>query len=115
MRDAVLLALVFAAVYCGFAALALCQARPWKRAMGEGSCPKPLVWRLRTAGYGLLALGLVLALQRDGSSFGALLWSIAVSIGAMAVAFTLTWRPAWLRVVAAPFRLIGLKVEAERR
>jgi hypothetical protein len=114
MRDAVLLVLVLAAVYGGFAALALCQPRPWKRAIGEGVCPKQLVWRLRAAGYGLLALGFVLALQRDGLSFGALLWCVAVSIGAMAVAFTLTWRPAWLRGAAALFRLIGLKVDAKR-
>ena len=109
MLDATLLALVLAAVYCGFAALALCQPRPWKLVMGEGTCPNRLVWRLRVAGYGLLALGFVFALLRDGPSFGALLWSIAVSIGAIAVAFTLTWRSAWLRLATAAF---GLKAGA---
>ncbi len=37
------------------------------------------------------------ACLRDGPSFGALLWATVISLAALAVAFTLSWRPSWLR------------------
>jgi len=103
VRDGLLLLSVFAAAYCGFALLALSQARHWKRVMNAGVCPKRIVWALRACGYGLLGVCFVLALLRDGASFGSLVWATAISVGAVAVAFTLTWRPAWFRAIGAPF------------
>ena len=89
------------AAYLGFALLALTQARPWRRV---GQAPPPTAIRrlaMRTLGGLALVLSLALCLVRDGPSFGALLWATAISIAAAAVAFTLTWRPALLRPLAA--------------
>lgn len=102
MRSALLLLLVLAATYGGFALLALSQARNWKRTMSVDVCPERVVWALRGCGYGLLGAGFVLAQLRDGASFGSLVWVAAISVGAVAVAFTLTWRAAWLRAIGAP-------------
>lgn len=81
------------AAYLGFAMLALAQARHW-RAVSKTAEPSPsgkLV--LRVAGSAWLVLALCLALFRDGPNFGALLWVTAISMAALAVAFTLSWRP----------------------
>ena len=42
----------------------------------------------------------MLALVRDGGGLGSLLWFTCISLAAMTVAFTLTWRPRWLRPIA---------------
>ena len=92
-----LLVTLLLTAYLGFALLALSQARHWRR-VGE---PTPLsrgrVIVLRLAGAGMVALAFVLCLMRDGPSFGALLWATAISIAALAVACTLSWRPRLLR------------------
>ena len=99
MQGVLLLGTALAA-YLGFALLALTQARPWQKVVRT---PPPTGrWRLvlRALGGIALALSLGLALLRDGPSFGALLWATAISLAALAVAFTLTWRPNWLRPLA---------------
>ena len=100
MQSALLIATALAA-YLGFALLALGQARPWQRV---AQTPPPTGLRLlalRTLGGLALTLSLGLALLRDGPSFGALLWATAITLAALAVAFTLTWRPKWLRPLSA--------------
>jgi len=82
--------------YLGFALLALSQDRHWLRAGGANACPPRLILPMRTAGYGLLLVALLLALLRDGPGFGSLLWATMLSVGAIAVVFTLAWRAAWL-------------------
>lgn len=94
MAAALLIAL-FLASYCGFALLALSQARHWQRAGGSVPCPARLVVPMRTLGYGLLLAALALALVRDGASFGSLVWATTLSVGALAVVGTLTWRVRW--------------------
>ena len=99
MQGVLLLGTALAA-YLGFALLALTQARPWQKVV---QTPPPTGLRLlalRALGGLALALSLGLALLRDGPSFGALLWVTAISLAALAVAFTLTWRPNWLRPLA---------------
>ena len=107
MREAMLLVALLAAAYCGFAALARAQPRHWGRAIGQGAPSRRQVWRLRVGGYGLLALGLALALLRDGAGFGTVLWATTISVAAIAVTLTLAWRPRWARAIAAPFGLPG--------
>ena len=75
MQGVLLLGTALAA-YLGFALLALTQARPWQKVV---QTPPPTGLR---------------------PSFGALLWATAISLAALAVAFTLTWRPNWLRPLA---------------
>jgi hypothetical protein len=84
--------------YLGFALIALSQERHWEAvvmyraaaAAGPARCTF-------VAGMGgvLAALGVALATQ--GPSFGALLWAVAISAAAVAVAFTLSWWPRALR------------------
>ena len=109
MRDAILLVVLFAATYCGFALLAASQAKNWPRLMGASRRPWHVAGSLRAAGYGLLASSLALALMRDGADLGSLLWCTSLSISAIAVALTLTWRPQWLRVIVAPLLRVGYK------
>jgi hypothetical protein len=47
----------------------------------------------------MLAFLVYLALLRDGSSFGSLVWATMLSVEAVAVVCTLTWRAHWLRPV----------------
>jgi len=51
-----------------------------------------LVIPLRASGFAFLLLALVLALLRDGASFGSLLWVTMISVSALAVVAKLSWR-----------------------
>jgi len=106
MSDTLLLLAVFATAYAGFALLALSQGRHWASVVGTVPPGRVLVIVLRAGGGAMIALSLMLALMRDGPSFGSLLWATAISLAALAVAFTLAWRPGFLRPLArciAPF------------
>jgi len=100
MPDAMLLLAVFAAAYLGFAALAISQDRHWHHLGGGRHCPRRACTVLRCAGWALLLAALALALVRDGASFGSLLWATIVTIGALFVVATLSWRAHWLRPMA---------------
>jgi len=106
MSDTVLLLGVFAAAYAGFALLALSQGRHWTSVAGTKPPGRVHAIVLRAGGGATIAFSLALALMRDGASFGALLWATAISLAALAVAFTLAWRPRLLGPFArcvAPF------------
>jgi len=111
MSDTLLLLGVFAAAYAGFALLALSQQRHWNSVAGTTPPCRVQIIVLRAVGGAMIALSLVLALMRDGPSFGSLVWATAISLAALAVAFTLAWRPAVLRPLAlciAPFARVRL-------
>jgi hypothetical protein len=107
MPDATLLLAIFAASYLGFAALAMSQDRHWHRIGGGRSCPPRTAAVLRVAGYFLLIAALALALERDGAGFGSLLWGTIITIGALCVVVTLSWRAHWLRPMARLVHHIG--------
>ena len=110
MADGVLLMAVFLSAFAGFTCLALSQRRHWARVL-TSEPSRPAVIFLRTLGSTVLALSLIIAILRDGPSFGSLLWATAISLAALAVAFTLAWRPAVLRPLSG---LIGA-TRARRR
>lgn len=87
---------VFVTAWLGFACLALSQGRHWRQVVGTTSPRRGRVRLLRGVGAGLLTGSLALALLRDGASFGSLLWATVLSFAALALAFTLAWRPQWL-------------------
>ena len=99
MPDVLFWAALFALTYLAFALLAISQKRHWQRLTDFAPCSANRALTIRIAGYVLLAVGLTLALVREGPSFGAVLWGTTISIGAAAVATTLTWRPLWLRPI----------------
>ncbi len=113
MTGALLLIAVVLIAYLGFALLAISQTRHW-RAVSETVEPGRVgKLALRVAGGVWLFLALCLALFRDGPSFGALLWSTAISLAAAAVAFTLTWCPALLRPLTA-MATVGVRLRCDR-
>ena len=103
MPQSVLLIATVLAAYLGFALLALGQERHVRRVAALDPPRGLRLLALRVAAGIALALSLTLALLRDGPSFGALLWATAISLAALAVAFTLAWRPLWLRPLSAVF------------
>ncbi len=106
MAGFLLLALLVVS-YLGFALLALSQDRHWHHVSGARHCPQRIVLTLRTFGYALLLLALFLAVLRDGPSFGTLLWGTTISVVALAVVATLTWRANWLLPLVRLCRLAG--------
>lgn len=104
MADALLTAAAFAVTYFAFALLALAQEQHWSgvtRSLELLQQPPAAALRCwRCFACTGLALGCALCLLGNGPSFGALLWVLVLAACAMAVAFTLAWKPQWLRGVA---------------
>ncbi len=90
----VLLLGVLGCAYGGFALLALSQARHWRSVTSKPYPAPGGILLLRVGGYDFIGNSLVLALLRDGSSFGGLLWATSISLAALAVALTLAGMPA---------------------
>ena len=101
------------AAYLGFALLALGQGRQWRRTSSVPAPDRIRISVLRLLGSAGLALSLTLSLLRDGPGFGGLLWATVVSLAALAVAFTLTWRPALLRPLAV-MATVGIRLRCDR-
>jgi hypothetical protein len=95
--EAALAIAVLVFVYLGFTLLALSQDRHWLHLCGERQCPRGVALSLRIAGFASLAVGLCLAVFRDGAGFGSLVWMTTLTVTSFAVVCTLTWRPHWLR------------------
>ncbi len=107
MPDAILLLGVFACAYLGFAALSMSQDRHWHHLGGGRHCPRRACMALRCTGWALLLAALVLALTRDGAGFGSLLWATVITVGAVSVVATLSWRAHWLRPAARLLQHLG--------
>ena len=87
--------------FAGWALLALSQREHWRAAAGE--LPHPCARRLRIVrllAALLFAGALAACVAGHGGGFGALLWMLLLAAGALAVAFTLAWRPRWLGLLA---------------
>lgn len=88
----------------GFAWLALSQERHFEQVHGS-PMPAGRRWGVqRGLGGAAIALALPLCVVGEGGGFGTLLWLVMISSAAMAVTFTLTWRPRWLRAMACRSR-----------
>ena len=107
MPEMLLLLAVFAAAYLGFAALAMSQDRHWHHLGGSRHCPRRTSIVLRVVGWALLLAALLLALVRDGAAFGSLLWITVITVGALLVVATLSWRARWLRPAARLLQHLG--------
>ncbi len=99
MHDAALLATALVLNVAGMAWLALAMEAHWEQVRGD-ALSQARVWRLRVLGaLGLLA-ALVLCLWVDHASMAVLVWVMTLAGAALGIAFTLTWRPRWLRLMA---------------
>lgn len=98
MREALLLAAALLAATAGMGWLALALQAHWEQVHGatEG-CSPGAARLLRALGAGALAASLALCLAVDYASMAVLVWVMALAGAALAVAFTLSLRPRWLR------------------
>ena len=96
MPDAVMLAAALAASVLGMAWLALAMESHWEQVRGTAPLPARTVRALRLLGTVGLGASLALCLAVDHASMAALVWVMGLAASALAVAFTLTWRPHWL-------------------
>lgn len=83
----------------GFALLALSQERHFETVYAAPLPATHLCSAQRGAGFTLICISLPVCVASQGPGLGGLLWLVLISAAAMAVAFTLTWRPMWLRVL----------------
>lgn len=98
MPEALLYTLALAASTVGLAWLALSMDVHWEQVRGERDpLPRPTAVRLRWLGAAFLAASLALCIAVDHPSMASLVWCMSLAGGALAVAFTLTWKARWLR------------------
>lgn len=89
----------------GLTCLALAQDKHW-RAVKVRSQRQSWV---TPAGWGWLSLSLLLAWAYQGAAFGSLIWLLLLPPSGFALAFTLAWRPQWLRPLARVLSRAGEK------
>lgn len=100
MADARGLLLVAAGVACllAMAWLALAMDDHWEQVHGRPRARPGARILLRGLGGLGLAASLLLCLTADHATIAVLVWLMLVPASAIAVAMTLAWRPAWLRL-----------------
>ena len=101
MDNLLLLATIILCV-SGMAWLALAMDVHWKQ-VNTGMPSLKNVRKLRIVGYAALFISLVCCLVVDHPTMASLVWIMLLAGSALTIAFTLSWRPHWLRVFAAPF------------
>lgn len=98
---ALLLAAALLACTAGCAWLALAMDVHWQQ-VRCGQPLRPATRRtLRVLGAAALAASLLLSLRADHATMAVLVWVMALAASALAVAFTLSWRPSWLAPLVA--------------
>ncbi|HEY0917036.1 MAG TPA: DUF3325 domain-containing protein [Solimonas sp.] len=103
MRDVLMLAAALVSSAGGMAWLALAMKGHWQQVCGGAGPSRAAVLALRTLGALALTASLWLCLAVDHPSMAVLVWVMSLAAAALAVAFTLTWRPRWLRWWALPW------------
>lgn len=97
MADGLLLLAAWLAGFVGLGWFALAMEPHWRQVCGATAGPPAA--RLRAAGTTALMASLALCLRVDHPSMAALVWMMSLAAAALAVAFTLSWRARWLRVL----------------
>jgi hypothetical protein len=99
--DALLLLAALAANIVGAGFLALSMEVHWKQVCPDARRPRHIARLLRGLGAACLTGSLVLCLGVDHASMASLVWFMALAGAALAVTFTLSWRPRWLGPLVA--------------
>ena len=92
MVKAILLLAAFLICTCGMAWLALSLEPHWRQ-LRTGRPAPAQVRQLRLLGWIAIIGSLPICLAADHASMAALVWIMTLAAAALAVAFTLTWRP----------------------
>lgn len=95
MSETLRYGLVLLLLVTGLAWLALAMERHWQR-LRLGSPSRAAVLALRGMGGVALLASLALCFLLDHASIAVLVWVMALVPAALAVTFTLSWRPEWL-------------------
>lgn len=91
----------FAAAYTGLIALSLAMDRHYRQLCPQRAPPSAVARHLwRTAGWGLLALSVALALQTWGKSVGIVAWFGVLTACLLLLVWLLAYRPHWARHLA---------------
>ena len=101
MVQALWLAAALLCALVGFGWLALAMDVHWEQVRGPQPALPSTVRQLRVLGTLGLVASLACALLADHPTMAALVWIMALALGALATAFTLAWRPAALRPLVA--------------
>lgn len=107
MPEGLLLSLAVVVNIAGMGWLALAMEVHWAQVHGPAPAPHRTVAWLRVRGAAGLAGSLWLCLQVDHASMAVLVWCMTLAGAALAIAFTLTWRARWLRVLTVCVRSTG--------
>ncbi len=82
----------------GIGWLALAMEVHWQQVRGaQAQAGRATVFALRVLGAAALLASLLLCLRADHASMAVLVWVMSLAAAALLVAFTLAWRPHWLR------------------
>lgn len=100
MPEALLLSAAILVNVVGMGWFALSLDAHWHHVHCGGPRKHWTVRPLRVAGALVLLTSLGLCLAVDHPSMAALVWVMQLTLAALIVAFTLTWRAQWLRAVA---------------
>ena len=101
MGKSLLLAAALLCSFCGLGWLALAMEPHWQQVRGEAAAGRSTVRLLRALGAGALLLALGLCLRADHATMAVLVWVMALAGSALLIAFSLSWRPRWLRPLVA--------------
>lgn len=99
MPDGLLLLVALLANLVGLGWLALAMEPHWRQVFGDAARTPATATRLRAMGASSLAASLATCIGVDHPSMAALVWVMSLAAAALAVAFTLSWRARWLRVL----------------
>jgi hypothetical protein len=94
--DSLLLVIAFFASLCGMGWLALSMKVHWRQVRGDAAASVATTRSLRVLGTAALIGSLFLCTSADHGSIAVLVWVMSLAASALAIAFTLTWRPAVL-------------------
>ena len=101
MPDALLLTAAVAVNVISLGWLALSMDAHWEQVRGTEPLQRHTVRTLRWMGATGLLVALALCLAVDHASMASLVWFMALAGAALAIAFTLSWRPRVLGVLIA--------------
>lgn len=109
MPDSLLYTVALLANVTGLAWLALSMDVHWEQVRGPVPPARGTVVLLRWLGAVVVAASLAVCLAVDHGSMASLVWFMVLAGSALAIAFTLAWKPrllaplvAWVRLAPAP-------------
>lgn len=96
MPEALAFTIALAASVAGMGWLALAMQVHWEQVRGAQALSRRTVVVLRALGVLALAGSLLICFSVDHATMAPLVWVMSLAGAALAVAFTLSWRPRWM-------------------